>query len=234
MRAVIPKLLWIGNALDARDIKTVLGVGVTAIIDLAIEEPSIQFPRDIVYCRFPLIDGEGNSPPVLRAAIQMTAHFVRSEISTLVACSAGMSRSPAIVAAALAARREDAICERPASSHNEPATRRLPKSTGGDCRSPRRFRGMTAIDGATAQPKHFVHSFAISIQNAGRDTIAHRLSSARWIPSAQSASNLSTETAASSVSSIHWASARRRRSSCTRYAGSWARFLISSGSDFVL
>lgn len=101
MREVIPELLWIGKALDTREMRTILGAGVTAIIDLAIEEPSIQFPRDIVYCRFPLIDGEGNSPPVLRAAIQMTAHFVRSEIPTLVACSAGMSRSPAIVAAAL-------------------------------------------------------------------------------------------------------------------------------------
>ena len=102
MREAIPKKLWIGNAMDARDVRSVLGLGITAIVDLAIEEVPIQFPRDIVYCRFPLIDGSGNSPDILHAAIQMTAHFVRSEIPTLVACGAGMSRSPVIVAAAMA------------------------------------------------------------------------------------------------------------------------------------
>ncbi len=103
MREVIPGTLWIGNALDARDVKGVLALGITAVIDLAIEEPPIQFPRDIVYCRLPLIDGSGNQPAILRAAIDSTATFVTSETATLVACGAGMSRSPAIVAAAMAA-----------------------------------------------------------------------------------------------------------------------------------
>ena len=79
----------------------VLGLGVTAVIDLAIEEPPIQFPRDIAYCRFPLIDGSGNQPVILRAAIETTATFIKSGTPTLVACSAGMSRSPAIIAAAM-------------------------------------------------------------------------------------------------------------------------------------
>jgi len=102
MREVIPERLWIGNALDARDVTGVLGLGVTAVIDLAIEEPPIQFPRDIAYCRFPLIDGSGNQPAILRAAIETTATFIKSGTPTLVACGAGMSRSPAIVAAAKA------------------------------------------------------------------------------------------------------------------------------------
>ena len=102
MREVIPGRLWIGNAFDARDVKGVLGLGVTAVIDLAIEEPPIQFPRDIVYCRFPLIDGSGNQTAILRAAIETLATFITSGTATLVACSAGMSRSPAIVAAAMA------------------------------------------------------------------------------------------------------------------------------------
>ena len=102
MREVIPEKLWIGNALDARDVTGVLGLGVTAVIDLAIEEPPIQFPRDIAYCRFPLIDGSGNQPAILRAAIETTATFIASRTPTLVACGAGMSRSPAIVAAAKA------------------------------------------------------------------------------------------------------------------------------------
>ena len=69
MREIIPTRLWIGNAMDARNVTGVLGLGVSAIVDLAIEEPPIQFPRDVVYCRFPLIDGVGNQPTVLRVAI---------------------------------------------------------------------------------------------------------------------------------------------------------------------
>lgn len=79
-----------------------LGCGIAAVIDLAMEEPPIQFPRDIVYCRFPLIDGAGNQPTILRAAIETVASFMTSGTPTLVVCGAGMSRSPAIVAAALA------------------------------------------------------------------------------------------------------------------------------------
>ena len=75
---------------------------IASIIDLAIEEPPIQFPRDITNCRFPLIDGSGNQPAILRAAIETTATFIALGTPTLVACGAGMSRSPAIVAAAMA------------------------------------------------------------------------------------------------------------------------------------
>jgi hypothetical protein len=102
MRDVIPNVLWIGNTLDARDVKGVLAAGIGVVIDLAIEEPPIRYPRDVVYCRFPLLDGEGNSPEVLRSAIDTTANFVAAKRPTLVACSGGMSRSPAIVSAVIA------------------------------------------------------------------------------------------------------------------------------------
>jgi predicted enzyme related to lactoylglutathione lyase len=102
MREIIPNVLWIGNAFDARDVKGVLAAGIGVVIDLAIEEPPIQFPRDVVYCRFPILDGDGNSPEVLRSAIDTTASFVSAKQPTLVACSGGMSRSPAIVSAAVA------------------------------------------------------------------------------------------------------------------------------------
>ena len=94
MREIIPSTLWIGNAQDARDIKTVLAAEIRVVIELAIDEPVILFPRDIVYCRFPLLDGKGNAPVILESAIETTANFVRAEHRTLVACSGGMSRSP--------------------------------------------------------------------------------------------------------------------------------------------
>ena len=106
MREVIPDRLWIGNALDSRDVTGVLGLGITTVIDLAFEEPPIQFPRDVVYCRLPLIDGSGNQPAILRAAIETMANFIASGTPTLVACGAGMSRAPSIVAAAMATLEE--------------------------------------------------------------------------------------------------------------------------------
>lgn len=101
MREIHPSTLWIGNAQDARDIRRVLAAEIRVVIDLAIDEPVIQFPRDIVYCRFPLLDGEGNLPAILQSAIETTMTFVLAGHPTLVACSGGMSRSPAIVAAVL-------------------------------------------------------------------------------------------------------------------------------------
>lgn len=77
-------------------------VELPSVIDLAIEEPPIQFPQDIVYCRFPLLDGDGNSPALLQSAIDTTANFVIAQQPTLVACSGGMSRSPVITSAVLA------------------------------------------------------------------------------------------------------------------------------------
>ena len=102
MRQVIPGFLWIGNALDARNVRAVLDLGVKAVVDLAANELPIQYPRDTAYCRLPLNDGTGNDPTVLRLAVLAAAEFIKANIPTLVTCSAGMSRSPAIVAAALA------------------------------------------------------------------------------------------------------------------------------------
>ena len=102
MREIIPRVLWIGNALEARDVKGVMAAGINVVIDLAIEELPIQFPRDVVYCRFPLLDGEGNSPSLLRSAIQTTVNFATAGRPTLLACSGGMSRSPIIASVVIA------------------------------------------------------------------------------------------------------------------------------------
>jgi hypothetical protein len=102
MRAITPGLLWIGNALEARDVRSVPSLGVKAVVDLAANELPIQYPRDIAYGRFPLIDGQGNDAALLRLAVMTTVELVKSSVPTLVACSARMSRSPAIISAAVA------------------------------------------------------------------------------------------------------------------------------------
>jgi hypothetical protein len=107
MRAVIPDQLWIGNAGDARNMAQLAERGITAIIDLAAGEAPLVPPRDWVYCRFPLVDGEGNSPELLRLAVDTVAACIAAQMRTLVACSAGMSRSLAVTAAAIAKVRND-------------------------------------------------------------------------------------------------------------------------------
>ncbi len=101
MREILPGRLWIGNAGDGRDPESMLRAGVVAIISLAAEEPSPVLPRDRTYCHFPVIDGAQDAQSVLNVAIQTLVALLNNSTPTLVYCSAGMSRSPAVAAAAL-------------------------------------------------------------------------------------------------------------------------------------
>jgi protein-tyrosine phosphatase len=100
MREVIADL-YLGNALDARDLRRLYDLQIAAVVDLAVEEPPAQLGRELVYCRFPLSDGVGNPRWLIAAAIEATAMLLRQSVRSLVACSGGMSRSPAVVAMAL-------------------------------------------------------------------------------------------------------------------------------------
>jgi hypothetical protein len=101
MRSFPPYSLWIGHVGDARDTPSMLNSGIAAMIDLAINELPVPVHREMIYCRFPLVDGIGNPPWLLRLAIETTASLLKRQTETLVFCSGGMSRSPAIAAAAL-------------------------------------------------------------------------------------------------------------------------------------
>ncbi len=102
MREVIPGRLWTGNSGDVRDPASVLDADVAALVNLAAEELPPTLPRDILYCHFPLIDGPDNLPAILKIAVDTVAALLREEIPTLVYCGAGMSRSVAMAAAAVA------------------------------------------------------------------------------------------------------------------------------------
>ena len=93
--------LWLGNAADLRDIRSMLNCEVAVIIDLAAEEPVPSLPRSINYCRFCFTD-DGNDPTAIAAAITTTTLWLRAGKRTAICCNAGMNRSPAIAAAALA------------------------------------------------------------------------------------------------------------------------------------
>ncbi len=97
-----PDRLFLGNARDARDLQQLHNHRIAAVVDLAANEPPAQLSREILYCRIPIVDGGGNSNSIIEIAIRCVATLVEKEFRTLVACSAGMSRSPAIAASALA------------------------------------------------------------------------------------------------------------------------------------
>ena len=103
MHEIHPNLLWLGHALDIRDPRPLFDAGIAAVVDVAFEEPPAQLPRQLIYCRFPINDGGGNDPSVLLHAVQCTIDLLTAGTPTIIACSAGMSRSPTIAAFALAA-----------------------------------------------------------------------------------------------------------------------------------
>jgi protein-tyrosine phosphatase len=101
MNQVEPNLLWIGHAGEGRDYRLIFDSGIEALVQLAAEEMPPQPPREIVCCHFPLLDGTGNKSTLLVLAIRTVTALLQIRWPTAVTCATGMSRAPAIAAAAL-------------------------------------------------------------------------------------------------------------------------------------
>jgi protein-tyrosine phosphatase len=101
MHQIMPHPLWVGHAGSGLDFQPIFDAGIEALIQLAAEEPPSLPPREVICCRIPLVDGGGNREQVLRLAIGTVASLLRLRLPTLVYCGAGLSRAPAIAAAAL-------------------------------------------------------------------------------------------------------------------------------------
>jgi len=102
MRQVAGRALWLGNAADLRDARTMLATGVRAVVKLADNEQLADLPRELVRCRFPLSDGGDNPPWLLRLAVHSVDTLLRAGVPTLVCCAAGMSRSVCVAAGGIA------------------------------------------------------------------------------------------------------------------------------------
>jgi protein-tyrosine phosphatase len=102
MRRIGELSLFIGHAGDLRDLRAIHAAEIAAVVDLAANEPPAALTRDLAYCRLPLIDGPGNPGWLLWTAVTLVTDFVRESVPSLVCCSGGMSRSPAVAAAAIA------------------------------------------------------------------------------------------------------------------------------------
>ena len=102
IREAYSNLLYLGNAVEARNLKLLYDREIRVVIDLAINEKPAQLGRDLIYCRFPMCDGAGNSDAIICLALQTIVSALQSQLRTLVACSAGMSRAPVFAAVSLA------------------------------------------------------------------------------------------------------------------------------------
>ncbi|HMC65913.1 MAG TPA: hypothetical protein VKI65_13320 [Gemmataceae bacterium] len=102
MNQIQPNPLWIGHMGEGRDFRNLFDLGIKAVVELAMEEQPLQPPRELISCRFPLLDGAGNRAELLFLAVSTVASLLKMRIPTLLCCSAGGSRSPAVAAAALA------------------------------------------------------------------------------------------------------------------------------------
>ena len=102
MNQIVPHTVWLGHAGDGCDFRRIFDLGIRAVVYLAAEEELPDLPRDLICCRFPLLDSPGNDPQVLCLAVNTIATLLKSRLPTLACCSSGLSRSPAVVAASLA------------------------------------------------------------------------------------------------------------------------------------
>lgn len=83
MNQITPYRLWVGHAGDGRAFQAVFDKGIKVIVQLALEEPPLQPPRELVYLRFPLLDGSGNDLNLLRPAINCVAILLKEGSPTL-------------------------------------------------------------------------------------------------------------------------------------------------------
>lgn len=84
--------------LEQNQIETIVNLGARCPCD---PYNDIDIQRDLDYIHIPIVDGE-NEPHKVERAIQIVENEVRSDRRVLVHCSAGVSRSPSILAAAMA------------------------------------------------------------------------------------------------------------------------------------
>jgi hypothetical protein len=94
--------VWLGHAGEGQEFTKIFDMGIKVLVQLAAEEPPLQPPRELVYCRFPLLDGAGNRAELLFLAVSTVATLLKMRVRTLIVCGPAISRCPAVAAAALA------------------------------------------------------------------------------------------------------------------------------------
>lgn len=95
--------LWLGSKDPASDAGWLASNQIDVVINVAWEtsDPPIS---GIQFIKVPLIDGAGNAPSAVQAAVRIVGDWYDKQLNTLVHCMAGSSRSPYVVAKVLAQR----------------------------------------------------------------------------------------------------------------------------------
>lgn len=101
MKQILPHPLWLGPPDERDHFRHVLTAGIRAMVYLAAEEAPPMPPRDLICCRFPILDGTGNDADVVLLAVHTLTTLLKLHVPTLVHCAHGASRSLALAAAAL-------------------------------------------------------------------------------------------------------------------------------------
>lgn len=94
--------LYIGNLREAGRPKTYTDHDITAVLNLCNLDPVRPYPEYLIIARQPLIDGEQNKLVDFEVAIKQLLELLNREEQIFVHCGAGVSRSCAVTATALA------------------------------------------------------------------------------------------------------------------------------------
>lgn len=94
--------LHIGDFQAASEPELLRDSGVTAVVNLCFDRPSQGYPDGVAAHSFSIMDGPRHDTETLADAIEKTLELVESGETVLVHCSAGESRSGAVVSAAVA------------------------------------------------------------------------------------------------------------------------------------
>jgi protein-tyrosine phosphatase len=102
----VSESLYISGIDAAGESEKLINNGITTVVKLTHAEPDGSYPDSIMVAEHPLIDGPQCEFESFRDAVDELVRLLAAEETILVHCSAGSSRSGAVVAAAVA-RSED-------------------------------------------------------------------------------------------------------------------------------
>lgn len=101
--------LFVGTAGDATDESTLRAHGIEVIVSLTAASPAEDVPAAVTLVEVPMMDGPQNSREAFETAVAAVGSRLATGEKTLLHCSAGASRSPAVAAAALALHRDSEL-----------------------------------------------------------------------------------------------------------------------------
>ncbi|SDK14143.1 Dual specificity phosphatase, catalytic domain [Halovenus aranensis] len=94
--------LFVGTVEDAGDEALIREHNIAIIVSLTHSDPDGRFPSDLIVKNVPVMDGPRNDQQKFERAVTHVLSGLKTGDNTLVHCSAGPSRSPAVAATALA------------------------------------------------------------------------------------------------------------------------------------